>query len=78
MIMAVVVAYTLVAGWQAPIVRAAVLALLWCVAAWSGRRGFGFNALAASAIVVLAFNPADLFPRARSSASSQWAPHLAE
>ncbi|MEX2318121.1 MAG: ComEC/Rec2 family competence protein [Pirellulales bacterium] len=61
LIMAVVTAYTLLAGWQAPIVRAAVLAWLWCVAAWTGRRELGFNLLAAAALIVLVVNPADVF-----------------
>ncbi len=60
-IVVVVTGYTLLAGWQAPIVRAGVLAVLWCIAAWTGRRTFGYNALAAAAIVVLVFNPADVF-----------------
>jgi competence protein ComEC len=60
-IIAVVVGYALVAEVQPPVVRAAVLGILVCIAAWSGRRGAGFNSLACAAIVVLAINPADLF-----------------
>ena len=60
-VMAIVVAYALVTGGQPPVVRAAVIAVLWCIAAWSGRRGRGFNALSAAALIVLALNPADLF-----------------
>ncbi|HEY3395155.1 MAG TPA: ComEC/Rec2 family competence protein, partial [Lacipirellulaceae bacterium] len=60
-IIAVVVGYALVAEVQPPVVRAAVLGVLICIAAWSGRRGVGFNSLACAAIIVLAINPADLF-----------------
>jgi competence protein ComEC len=60
-VMAIVVLYALVAESQPPVVRAAVLALLMCVAAWIGRRGAAFNLLAAAALIVLALNPGDLF-----------------
>jgi len=42
-------------------VRAALLAVIVCLAAWSGRRALGFNPLAAAALVVLAINPSELF-----------------
>jgi competence protein ComEC len=57
----VVVLYAMVAESQPPVVRAAVLAVLVCVAAWIGRRGVAFNSLAAAALIVLAMNPCDLF-----------------
>lgn len=60
-IMAVVVAYAFVAESQPPVVRAAVFAVLLCIAAWSGRRGVAINSLAGAALFVLAMNPADLF-----------------
>jgi len=60
-IMGVVAAYALLAEPQPPVVRAAVLAVLMCIAGWIGRRGVAFNSLAASALIVLAINPADLF-----------------
>ncbi|HJQ78623.1 MAG TPA: ComEC/Rec2 family competence protein [Lacipirellulaceae bacterium] len=60
-IIVVVIGYALVAEVQPPVVRAAVLGILICIAAWTGRRGAGFNSLACAAIVVLAINPADLF-----------------
>jgi competence protein ComEC len=60
-IIAVVVGYALVAEAQPPVVRAAMLGILICIAAWVGRRGAGFNSLACAAIIVLAINPADLF-----------------
>jgi competence protein ComEC len=61
LVMVLVVLYALVAESQPPVVRAAVLAVLICVAGWIGRRGVAFNSLAAAALVVLALNPADLF-----------------
>jgi competence protein ComEC len=60
-IISVVVFYTLLAELQPPVVRAAVLGVLLCVAAWTGRRGVAFNSLAAAALFVLVINPADLF-----------------
>jgi competence protein ComEC len=61
LVMLLVTAYALMAGAEPPVIRAAVLAVLWCVAEWTGRRRMGYNALAAAAIAVLALNPADLF-----------------
>lgn len=60
-IVAVVVLYTLVAGAEPPVLRAAVLVVLVSIAAWTGRRGVAFNSLAAAAVIVLAMNPAQLF-----------------
>jgi competence protein ComEC len=60
-IMSIVVLYTFMAELQPPVVRAAVLGILLCVASWIGRRGVAFNSLAAAALIVLAINPSDLF-----------------
>jgi competence protein ComEC len=60
-IIAAVVAYTLLTRSEPPVLRAAVLAVLLCVAAWTGRRGVAFNSLAAAGLIVLVLNPADLF-----------------
>lgn len=60
-IIGVVVLYALVAEARPPVVRAAVLTVLVCLAAWNGRRATSFNSLAAAALVVLALNPAELF-----------------
>lgn len=60
-VMVLVVAYTLLAETEPPVVRAAVFAVLICLAAWTGRRGVAFNSLAFAALFVLACNPADLF-----------------
>ena len=40
-IVAIVAAYTLVTGAEPPVLRAAVLVVLMCLAAWTGRRGVG-------------------------------------
>jgi competence protein ComEC len=53
--------YMLVVDARPPIVRATVLVLVMCAAAYSGRRPLSFNSLAAAALVVLAINPNDLF-----------------
>ncbi len=60
-IVAVVVGYALLAEAQPPVVRAAVLGVLFCVAAWTGRRGVAFNSLFLAALFVLALKPSDLF-----------------
>lgn len=57
----VVVLFAAVAEMQPPVMRAAVLVVLFCAAAWSGRRAVELNSLAAAAIVVLAVNPVELF-----------------
>jgi competence protein ComEC len=61
LIMAIVAAYTLVTGAEPPVLRAAVLVVVVCLAAWSGRRTAPFNSLAAATLVVLAINPSELF-----------------
>ena len=61
LVIGVVALYTVVAGAEPPVVRSAVLVVLISVAAWFGRRGAGFNSLAAAALVALALNPAQLF-----------------
>jgi competence protein ComEC len=53
--------YAAVVDAEPPVLRAAVLMLCTCAAAFMGRQRLGFNALAAAALLVLAFNPADLF-----------------
>jgi competence protein ComEC len=60
-IMAIVVAYALLAELQPPVTRAAVFAVLICLGTWTGRRGAAFNSLAFAALFVLAMNPNDLF-----------------
>jgi competence protein ComEC len=60
-IMAIILAYTLLAEAQPPVMRAAVLGILGCTAIWSGRRGVAFNSLFAAALIVLVLNPNDLF-----------------
>jgi len=53
--------YMLLTDARPPVVRATILVLVMCAAAYLGRRALGFNTLAAAALVVLAVNPADLF-----------------
>ena len=60
-IIAIVIGYALLAEAQPPVVRSAVVGVLFCLAAWTGRRGAAFNSLFAAALVVLAINPSDLF-----------------
>ncbi len=58
---AVTVAYALVTDAQPPVVRAAVMTVVFCGARVTGRRALDYNTLAAAAIAVLVLNPADLF-----------------
>lgn len=60
-IIAIVIAYTLLAESQPPVMRAAVLGVLGCVAVWIGRKGMAFNSLFGAALLVVAINPSDLF-----------------
>jgi competence protein ComEC len=57
----ITVLYALMVDAGPSVVRATILVLIACVAAWRGHRSFGFNSLAAAALVVLALNPAHLF-----------------
>ncbi|MBN1851611.1 MAG: ComEC/Rec2 family competence protein, partial [Pirellulales bacterium] len=59
--MILVGAYALIADARPPVLRAAVLVTLVCVAMWSGRRAVAYNCLAAASLVVLAINPCELF-----------------
>lgn len=59
--MILILAYTLLTGAHPPVIRAAVLAELACLALLIGVNPFALNSLAAAALVVLALNPADLF-----------------
>ncbi len=61
LIVAIIIGYTLLAEAQPPVMRAAVLGVLGCIAIWTGRHGVAFNSLFAAAIFVLAINPNDLF-----------------
>ena len=58
---AVTLLYALVTDARPPVIRATVLVWVICLAMWAGRRATSLNTLAAAAIVVLVFNPADLF-----------------
>jgi competence protein ComEC len=58
---AFVVIYALLTDAQPPVLRAAVLISLFCLARWSGKPVSPWNVLAAAALVVLAWNPTWLF-----------------
>jgi competence protein ComEC len=60
-IIGAVVFYTLLTGSQPPAMRAATLIGIYCLAKYAGRRAVNGNSLAASALLVLAMNPAELF-----------------
>ena len=61
MVVAVVILYAMVSGGRPPVVRAAVIISLAATASILGRQPSGFNTLAAAALVVLLWNPSDLF-----------------
>ncbi|QDU88242.1 ComEC family competence protein [Pirellulimonas nuda] len=61
LVMAVVAAYAVVAGGRPPVVRAAVFAELFCVAALLGRPLLSWSALGAAALIVMVINPSELF-----------------
>lgn len=58
---AFVVWYAMLADAQPPVIRAAVLVTVMCLARLCGRQSLNFNTLAVAGIVVLAINPASLF-----------------
>ena len=58
---AFVVLYALLTDARPPVVRAAILVVAFCLARLSARRASGFNALAAAAVAVVAWNPSALF-----------------
>ncbi len=53
--------YALLTDARPPVMRAALLIGISCLALYHGRRPLGFNTLAAAALVVLLWNPAQLF-----------------
>ena len=72
-IVAVVVIYTLLAEAQPPVVRAAVLGVLGCMAIWIGRRGVAFNSLVRGGAGRAGDQSERSVPRRdRSSAFSPW------
>ncbi|MBA4017849.1 MAG: hypothetical protein C0483_11795 [Pirellula sp.] len=58
---AITATYALVIDAEPPAVRAVMVVVLVAVASLFGRRALSFNVLAASALLVLAINPCDLF-----------------
>lgn len=61
LVMLLVAAYAVLVGGRAPVLRAAVLAEAVCLALITGRKAIAYNGLAAAMLVVLAWNPAELF-----------------
>ncbi len=59
--MVLVAMYAVLTGGHPPVLRAAILAELACIALWFHRSPFALNSLTVAAIFVLAMNPADLF-----------------
>jgi competence protein ComEC len=59
--MLLTIAYAFLTDLQPPVVRATVLVVTLCLAKLAGRQAFGFNALAAAGLVVLAMQPSSLF-----------------
>ncbi len=53
--------YMLLVDARPPVVRATMLVLVYCASLHFRRPALGFNALAAAGLIVLAWNPADLF-----------------
>jgi competence protein ComEC len=58
---AFIVLYALLTDARPPVVRASILVVAFCLARLSARRTSGFNALAAAAVAVVAWNPSALF-----------------
>ncbi len=58
---AFVIGYMFLVDAQPPIVRATILIVAACAAALLGRQRISFNVLALAGLIVLAFNPTDLF-----------------
>ena len=53
--------YAWLVEFRPPVSRAAILIVLFCVGRLCGERGFSFNLLAIAGLIVLIFNPCDLF-----------------
>ena len=61
MILASIWAYCLIVGWQAPVVRASVMASMFLIGDALGRRTDPLNTLGLAALVILAVRPAEVF-----------------
>lgn len=60
-LVAVIILYVLLVGFQSPLVRSAIMALAYIGADFAGRKKNAVNAVALSAIVILIFDPNELF-----------------
>lgn len=58
---AFVILYAGLTSPRPPVIRATILIVAFCIARLSGRRTAGYNVLAAAALVLLVWNPANLF-----------------
>ena len=59
--LAAVWAYCLLVGWQAPVVRATLMATVFLLGDMLGRKSDGLNALGLAACIILALNPLQFF-----------------
>ena len=53
--------YAWLVEFRPPVSRAAILIVLFCIGRLCGERGFSFNLLAIAGLILLIFNPSDLF-----------------
>jgi len=60
-VLLIIIGYAFVTDHRPPVVRSAILAAMVVVAQLSGRRASPLNTLACSALIILLWNPADLF-----------------
>ncbi len=60
-VIAGIILFSLVSGFQAPVLRASVMALVFILAKETGRSSSGYNSLAIAALIILLFNPMELF-----------------
>ncbi len=60
-VMVITACYAWLTGSEPPVMRAAVMVAVVCWSLWRGRGGLKFNSLAVAALVIMLYNPADLF-----------------
>ena len=61
LVMGLTIGYAAMVDARAPVLRAAVLVVVVCLGRLGGRPAFAWNSLAAAALIVLAWNPSELF-----------------
>ena len=57
----VTIVYAWLTGAEPPVMRAAIMIVIVCWSLWRGQGGLKFNSLAAAALAIIVYNPADLF-----------------